>query len=172
MCQAIIKMDKGGSFYLKNLGKCSISVNNKEVGPGQSLSLIPSCLIEVGSLSSSNMNTIVSYQNFYCIMPALVVFLSIILYNILSCLATPRFGSYIGPLFNQVVMESDTFTCHKRKSNRLPMAASKLYLVLWNSCFWFWTLLRTIRVMGYWYVLYLFQGKHSHETSSQLIWFL
>ncbi|XP_065631874.1 uncharacterized protein LOC112035806 [Quercus suber] len=45
--QAIIEMDKGGSFCLKNLGKCSISVNNKEVGPGQSLSLISSCLIEI-----------------------------------------------------------------------------------------------------------------------------
>ncbi|GMY28326.1 serine/threonine-protein phosphatase 6 regulatory subunit 1 [Fagus crenata] len=45
--QAIIKMDKGGSFYLKNLGKCPILVNNKEVGPGQSLSLISSCLIEI-----------------------------------------------------------------------------------------------------------------------------
>ncbi|KAG6699352.1 hypothetical protein I3842_08G063400 [Carya illinoinensis] len=45
--QAIIKMDNGGSFYLTNLGKCSISVNNKEVGPGQSLSLICSCLIEI-----------------------------------------------------------------------------------------------------------------------------
>ncbi|KAF5455830.1 hypothetical protein F2P56_025365 [Juglans regia] len=31
--QAIIKMDKAGSFHLKNLGKCSMSVNNKEVGP-------------------------------------------------------------------------------------------------------------------------------------------
>ncbi|XP_030937018.1 uncharacterized protein LOC115962255 isoform X1 [Quercus lobata] len=45
--QAIIEMDKRGSFCLKNLGKCSISVNNKEVGPGQSLSLISSCLIEI-----------------------------------------------------------------------------------------------------------------------------
>lgn len=45
--QAIIKMDQGGSFYLKNLGKFSISVNNKEVAPGQSLGLISSCLIEI-----------------------------------------------------------------------------------------------------------------------------
>lgn len=45
--QAMIKMDKGGSFYLKNLGKCSISVNSKEVAPGQSLSLSSSCLIEI-----------------------------------------------------------------------------------------------------------------------------
>ncbi|KAE8057193.1 hypothetical protein FH972_013901 [Carpinus fangiana] len=49
--QAIIKMDKSGSFYLKNLGKWSISVNNKEVGPGQSLSLISSCLIEIRGMS-------------------------------------------------------------------------------------------------------------------------
>ncbi|BBG94866.1 Forkhead-associated domain-containing protein [Prunus dulcis] len=45
--QAMIKMDKGGSFYLKNLGKCSISVNSKEVAPRQSLSLSSSCLIEI-----------------------------------------------------------------------------------------------------------------------------
>ncbi|KAK9270337.1 hypothetical protein L1049_025916 [Liquidambar formosana] len=45
--QAIINMDKSGTFYLKNLGKLSILVNNKEVAPGQSLSLNSSCLIEI-----------------------------------------------------------------------------------------------------------------------------
>ncbi|KAJ0024113.1 hypothetical protein Pint_09057 [Pistacia integerrima] len=45
--QAIISMDKVGSFHLKNLGKFSISVNNKEVAPGQSLSLNSGCLIEI-----------------------------------------------------------------------------------------------------------------------------
>ncbi|CAL5426167.1 unnamed protein product [Camellia sinensis] len=32
---AIIKMDQSGSSYLKNLGKCSIFVNNKEIVPKQ-----------------------------------------------------------------------------------------------------------------------------------------
>ncbi|KAG6704942.1 hypothetical protein I3842_07G157100 [Carya illinoinensis] len=59
--QAIIKMDKAGSFHLKNLGKCSISVNNKEVGPGQSLPLITSCLIEVRSHGFVNMYIIERY---------------------------------------------------------------------------------------------------------------
>ncbi|XP_057986779.1 uncharacterized protein LOC110666015 isoform X2 [Hevea brasiliensis] len=45
--QATINLDKGGSFHLKNLGKCSISVNDKEIAPGQSLNLASSCLIEV-----------------------------------------------------------------------------------------------------------------------------
>ncbi|KAA8537562.1 hypothetical protein F0562_027170 [Nyssa sinensis] len=45
--EALIKMDKGGSFYLKNLGKCSIFVNNKEVTPKQSLRLTSSCSIEI-----------------------------------------------------------------------------------------------------------------------------
>ncbi|GMH13926.1 hypothetical protein Nepgr_015767 [Nepenthes gracilis] len=45
--QAIIKMDKDGSFHLRNLGKCSISVNCKEIYSGQSLSLHPNCLIEI-----------------------------------------------------------------------------------------------------------------------------
>ncbi|XP_048437406.1 LOW QUALITY PROTEIN: uncharacterized protein LOC103928290 [Pyrus x bretschneideri] len=45
--QAMINMDKDGSFHLKNLGKCSISVNSKEVAPRQSLSLSSSCLIEI-----------------------------------------------------------------------------------------------------------------------------
>ncbi|KAI4316880.1 hypothetical protein L6164_024815 [Bauhinia variegata] len=45
--QAIIKMDKIGSFYLTNLGKSSIMVNNKEVHPGQSQRLHSSCLVEV-----------------------------------------------------------------------------------------------------------------------------
>ncbi|KAI9113159.1 hypothetical protein K1719_015684 [Acacia pycnantha] len=45
--QAIIKMDKVGSFYLKNLGKSSILVNNKEVHFGQSQQLSSGCLIEI-----------------------------------------------------------------------------------------------------------------------------
>ncbi|KAA8528703.1 hypothetical protein F0562_036058 [Nyssa sinensis] len=45
--QAIIKMDEGGSFYLKNLGKSSIFVNNKEVTCKQSLTLTSNCFIEI-----------------------------------------------------------------------------------------------------------------------------
>ncbi|XP_050207565.1 uncharacterized protein LOC126656985 [Mercurialis annua] len=45
--QATINLDKNGSFLLKNLGKSSISVNDKEIGPGQSLGLTFSCLIEI-----------------------------------------------------------------------------------------------------------------------------
>ncbi|KAI9201011.1 hypothetical protein LWI28_016556 [Acer negundo] len=45
--QAIINVDEGGCFHIKNLGKSSISVNNKEVSSGQSLSLTSSCLIEL-----------------------------------------------------------------------------------------------------------------------------
>ncbi|KAJ7966827.1 Forkhead-associated (FHA) domain protein [Quillaja saponaria] len=45
--QAIIKMDEVGSFYLTNLGKCSISVNNRDVPSGQSIHLQSGCLIEM-----------------------------------------------------------------------------------------------------------------------------
>ncbi|KAK8705675.1 hypothetical protein V6N13_049272 [Hibiscus sabdariffa] len=45
--QAIINMEEDGSFNLKNLGKCSVSINGKEVAPGQSLGLNSSCLIEI-----------------------------------------------------------------------------------------------------------------------------
>ncbi|XP_042500209.1 uncharacterized protein LOC122078334 isoform X2 [Macadamia integrifolia] len=45
--QAMIKMDEDGSFYLKNLGKCPIFVNSKEVAIGQRLSLNSCCLIEI-----------------------------------------------------------------------------------------------------------------------------
>ncbi|KAJ6731009.1 FHA DOMAIN PROTEIN [Salix viminalis] len=45
--QATINLDKNGSFYLKNLGKCPLSVNDKEIAPGQSLSLTSGCLIEI-----------------------------------------------------------------------------------------------------------------------------
>ncbi|XWS24435.1 hypothetical protein CRYUN_Cryun28dG0101800 [Craigia yunnanensis] len=45
--QAIINVEEDGSFRLKNLGKCSVSINSKEVAPGQSLSLNSSCLIEI-----------------------------------------------------------------------------------------------------------------------------
>ncbi|KAK2660642.1 hypothetical protein Ddye_007175 [Dipteronia dyeriana] len=45
--QAIINVDEGGCFHIKNLGKSSISVNNEEVPSGHSLSLTSSCLIEL-----------------------------------------------------------------------------------------------------------------------------
>ncbi|KAI4374948.1 hypothetical protein MLD38_012880 [Melastoma candidum] len=45
--QAIIKLEKDGYFLLKNLGKCGILVNNKEVSPGHSLRLCSNSLIEV-----------------------------------------------------------------------------------------------------------------------------
>lgn len=45
--QAIIKMDKDGSFYIKNSGKSSILVNSKEVHTGQSQRLHSNQLIEV-----------------------------------------------------------------------------------------------------------------------------
>ncbi|RZC50471.1 hypothetical protein C5167_018897 [Papaver somniferum] len=45
--QAIIKMEKDGSFYLKNLGKCSLMVNGTELPGGHRLKLSSSCLIEI-----------------------------------------------------------------------------------------------------------------------------
>ncbi|KAL2318874.1 hypothetical protein Fmac_032750 [Flemingia macrophylla] len=44
--QAIIKMDKDGSFYIKNLGKSSILINSKEVHTGQSQKLHSNYLVE------------------------------------------------------------------------------------------------------------------------------
>lgn len=45
--QAVIKMEEDGLFYLTNLGKHPISVNNRDVASGQQTSLSSSCLIEV-----------------------------------------------------------------------------------------------------------------------------
>ncbi|XP_010530321.1 PREDICTED: uncharacterized protein LOC104806908 isoform X2 [Tarenaya hassleriana] len=45
--QAIVRLEDDGSFRMKNLGKYPISVNEKEVDPGQSLVLKPDCLIEI-----------------------------------------------------------------------------------------------------------------------------
>ncbi|CBI19792.3 unnamed protein product, partial [Vitis vinifera] len=45
--QAIIKMERGGSFSLKNLGKRAILMNGKDVAPGESVSLTCGCLIEI-----------------------------------------------------------------------------------------------------------------------------
>lgn len=45
--QAIIKIDQDGFFSLKNLGKCSISINNKDVAPGHCLRLNSGCFIEI-----------------------------------------------------------------------------------------------------------------------------
>ncbi|XP_057490115.1 uncharacterized protein LOC130776085 isoform X1 [Actinidia eriantha] len=49
--QARIQMDQSGSFYLTNIGKCSIFVNNKEIAPNQSVRLASSCLIEIRGMA-------------------------------------------------------------------------------------------------------------------------
>ncbi|XP_010923300.1 uncharacterized protein [Elaeis guineensis] len=45
--QAIIKMDDDGSFVLKNIGKCSIFVNSKEVSAKKRINLSSGSLIEI-----------------------------------------------------------------------------------------------------------------------------
>ncbi|KAH0884933.1 hypothetical protein HID58_061029 [Brassica napus] len=45
--EAIIQLGDDGSFHIKNLGKYSISVNEKEVDPGHSLILKSDCLLEI-----------------------------------------------------------------------------------------------------------------------------
>ncbi|KAJ0255336.1 Forkhead-associated [Hirschfeldia incana] len=45
--QAIIRLGDDGSFHMKNLGKYAISVNEKEVDPGQSIILKSDCLLEI-----------------------------------------------------------------------------------------------------------------------------
>ncbi|CAH8369785.1 unnamed protein product [Eruca vesicaria subsp. sativa] len=45
--QGIIRLGDDGSFHIKNLGKYSISVNEKEVDPGQSSILKSDCLLEI-----------------------------------------------------------------------------------------------------------------------------
>lgn len=49
--QAIIKMEADGSFFLKNLGKSSVSVNGVEIASGQLLNLSTNCLIEIRGMS-------------------------------------------------------------------------------------------------------------------------
>ncbi|KAL9273111.1 Microspherule protein 1-like protein [Drosera capensis] len=49
--QAIIRMERDGSFHLKNLGKFPASVNGKEVYLGQSHRPQPNCLIEIQAIS-------------------------------------------------------------------------------------------------------------------------
>ncbi|KAM7272761.1 hypothetical protein ACFE04_027424 [Oxalis oulophora] len=45
--QALISMDKDGSFRLTNLGKFPILINNKEVVNGEAISIAPNSLIEI-----------------------------------------------------------------------------------------------------------------------------
>ncbi|XP_045805998.1 uncharacterized protein LOC123898987 [Trifolium pratense] len=45
--QAIIKMDKDGSFYIKNVGRCLMLINEKELHTGQTQRLDSSYLIEL-----------------------------------------------------------------------------------------------------------------------------
>lgn len=47
----MIKLEKSGYFVLKNLGKCPVLVNDKEIAPGQNLPLTSNCLVEVRCLS-------------------------------------------------------------------------------------------------------------------------
>ncbi|KAF8011078.1 hypothetical protein BT93_J1634 [Corymbia citriodora subsp. variegata] len=49
--QASIKLEKDGSFSLKNLGRCSMFLNGREVISGQRLELSSGCLIEVKGIS-------------------------------------------------------------------------------------------------------------------------
>ncbi|KAK4417382.1 Microspherule protein 1 [Sesamum alatum] len=49
--QAIIKMEADGSFFIRNLGKSSLSVNGTTVATGQLLNLTSSCLIEIKGMS-------------------------------------------------------------------------------------------------------------------------
>ncbi|KAK7250790.1 hypothetical protein RIF29_33467 [Crotalaria pallida] len=49
--QALIKMEANGSFIIKNLGKCSIFLNGKEVATGQARGLSASSLIEIRGMS-------------------------------------------------------------------------------------------------------------------------
>ncbi|CAN6180713.1 unnamed protein product [Urochloa humidicola] len=48
--QAVIKMDDSGSFYIKNIGKCSIFVNSKEVPCNKRISLISDSLLEIRNM--------------------------------------------------------------------------------------------------------------------------
>ncbi|CAK9178461.1 unnamed protein product [Ilex paraguariensis] len=64
--QAIIKMDEDGFFHLKNLGRCSIFINGKEVAPKQSLNLSSNCLIEVRGMAfafETNQNSVKQYAS-------------------------------------------------------------------------------------------------------------
>eukprot|EP00249_Psilotum_nudum_P011849 c23422_g1_i4 orf=796-3618(-) len=48
--QANIKLKEDGLFYLKNLGRRALTVNNKSIGTGQCAILGSNCLIEVGGM--------------------------------------------------------------------------------------------------------------------------
>ncbi|KAI3855879.1 hypothetical protein MKX03_011534 [Papaver bracteatum] len=48
--QATIKIDENGCFYMKNLGKCSVLVNSKELKTGQRVKLSSNCLIEISGI--------------------------------------------------------------------------------------------------------------------------
>ncbi|KAE8731378.1 putative leucine-rich repeat receptor-like protein kinase [Hibiscus syriacus] len=64
--QAIIKMEEDGSFNLKNLGKCWVSINSKEVATGQSMGLGSSCLIEIRGMPfifETNQTCVKQYLN-------------------------------------------------------------------------------------------------------------
>mmetsp|Transcript_9685 Transcript_9685/g.35469 ORF Transcript_9685/g.35469 Transcript_9685/m.35469 type:complete len:141 (-) Transcript_9685:236-658(-) len=47
---AFIKLRSDGNFYIRNVGKRVLRVNNKEVEPGQKRKLPNKCLIEIGGL--------------------------------------------------------------------------------------------------------------------------
>ncbi|KAJ1288108.1 hypothetical protein BS78_02G064600 [Paspalum vaginatum] len=48
--QAVIKMDGDGSFYMTNIGKCSVFVTSKEVPCGKRMKLISDSLLEIRNM--------------------------------------------------------------------------------------------------------------------------
>ncbi|XP_076892841.1 uncharacterized protein LOC143544678 [Bidens hawaiensis] len=64
--QAILHMDREGSFHMKNLGKYSIFINNIELATNQSITLTSSCLIEIKGMAflfETNKSCIKQYVN-------------------------------------------------------------------------------------------------------------
>ncbi|MQM03785.1 hypothetical protein Taro_036575 [Colocasia esculenta] len=62
--QAVVKMDEHGTFYLKNMGKCSILINGKEVLNGMQLNITSGCLIEIRGMKfvfEVNQNSVCQY---------------------------------------------------------------------------------------------------------------
>jgi len=48
---AIIKMKRDGEFYIKNIGKLSLYINDKEVQPGKKRHLRDSCIIRLSDVN-------------------------------------------------------------------------------------------------------------------------
>lgn len=124
MFQAIIKMDKDGSFYIKNIGKSSMLVNNRELHTDQSQRLLSHHLVEVslllndGNCFFSPDKTILTGLRKYWKMQIFFYWILILIGNVIYYLILQLKGMQLIFEINQSCMKQQQLT--RRSTDNFP----------------------------------------------------